>query len=325
MLSYSLIINLIFEVLNMKKDKKQLQNKRKYADAALQKIEDARLEFYGKYKFHNNLKLVVTVICFMAILLVIFLKEVIANGTFQGLPLIIAILALAVAYGYSVYVKRKFNNKMKTYFELYFKSINDYALSSKGFKDVELQKPGKITLDEFKECQLYKDVCEAGSRGLTTFKYNKVEMSVVDCAGNIKDAKRMRPVFVGKMVRAKASYKGEKPVIIYLKGNDRALPPTNLEGIKKQEEDKKMIVYSNNEDYKKVLTAKARKTLEEIKTEKVLVDVAVSIYKGKAFAMLGYDDPLMVLPLQNEFDDAPTIKYKKDIEVVAKLLEALNK
>ena len=182
-----------------------------------------------------------------------------------------------------------------------------------------------VTLEEFNESNLYKDVVETGSRGLTNFKYKKQEISIVDCAGNVKAEKRMKPVFVGKMVRAKASYKGDVPVIVYLKGNERALPPTNVAEIKNVLEDQKMVVYSNYKDWKKVLTSGVMKALESIKTDKILVDVAISIANEKVFVMMGYDDPLMVLPLQNEFDYKPTEIYKKDIFAVSKLIEALNK
>lgn len=309
----------------MKKEKQNKAPRREYSHKSLQIIEDNRMMFWDKYKFHNTLKFVVFLLCLAVIIASIVVKSKIGDTGFSGLLLIPAVIALCAAYGYAVFVRKKFDKKMKSYFELYFTCINEYALSEKGFSNVELQKPGKITLEEFNECLLYKNVYEAGSRGLTTFKYNDTEMSIVDCAGNIKDAKRIRPVFVGKMVRAKASYKGEKPVIVYIKGNERSLPPTNLEGIKAQEEDTKMVVYSDYKDYKKVLTTDVRKALAALKTEEVLVDVAVCIYQSKVFIMLGYDDPLMVLPLQNEFNPGPTEKYKKDIEAVAKLVEALNK
>lgn len=309
----------------MKKDEQKEVQTPEYPHESLQLIEDTRKEFWKKYQLHNTLKFFVTVVCFLVILAAIILKNKLPGGDKSWIVLVVAILALGLAYGYALYVRKKFDRKMKTYFELYFSSINAYAMSGKAFSDVELQKPGKITVEEFNECLLYKDVFEAGSRGLTTYKFNKVEMSVVDCAGNIKDAKRVRPVFVGKMVRAKAAYKGATPIIVYIKGNERALPPTNLEGIKAQEEDKKMVVYSNYKDYNKVLTGEVRKALEAIKTETVLVDVAISIYKGKVFIMMGYDDPLMVLPLQTTFNSKPTEKYKKDIEAVGKLVEALNK
>ena len=41
--------------------------------------------------------------------------------------------------------------------------------------------------------------------------------------------------------------------------------------------------------------------------------------------MLGYDDPLMVLPLQQEFDYKPTEIYKGNMGVICKVIEALNK
>lgn len=309
----------------MKKEKQNKTPRREYPNKSLQIIEDNRLMFYDKYKFHNTLKFVVFLLCLGVIIASIVVKSKLEDGGFSGLLLIPAVVALCGAYGYAIFVKKRIDKKMKAYFELYFNCVNEYALSEKGFSDIELQKPGKITLDEFNESLLYKNVVEAGSRGLTKFKYNQIEMDVVDCAGNIKDAKRIRPVFVGKMVRSKASYKGDKPVIVYLKGNDRALPPTNVSEIKLQEEDTKMVIYSDNKDYKKVLNSDVKKALNAIKTEEILVDVAVSIHNSKVFIMLGYDDPLMVLPLQSEFNPEPTEKYKTDIEAVAKLVEALNK
>ena len=127
------------------------------------------------------------------------------------------------------------------------------------------------------------------------------------------------------MLRAKAKYEGDIPVFVYLKGNDRALPPTNMEGIENVQEDQQMVIYTNYKDWKKVLNPNTLKAISAIKTDKLLVDVAFSIYGGKLFVMMGYDDPLMVLPLQQEFDYKPTESYKKDMAVIAKAVEALSK
>ena len=300
-----------------------------YPHPSLQKVEDERKVFWKSYRVHNTLKLVVMMICLAAIIVsfIVFPNTALKNNPplQTGLTIGVAILALGLTYGYSLYVRKKFERKMREYFDLYFRSCNEYVFESDDFREVELQDNGKITLDEFNECGLYKDVIESGSRGLTTFKFKGIDMSIVDCAGNIKAEKRMRPVFVGKMLRAKAKYEGELPVIVYLKGNDRALPPTNLEGIHNVQEDQQMAIYSEYQDWKKVLTGPVMKALQAIKTDKLLVDVAVNVYGGKVFVMMGYDDPLMVLPLQTEFDYKPTESYKKDMALVCKLVEALNK
>ena len=309
-------------------NKPEVVEENKYPHPSLQKVENEREIFWKSYKTHNTLKMIVMMICLAAIIVafIVFPKVLADKPALQtGLTIIVAILALGGTYGYSVFVRKKFDRKMKVYFDLYFNSVNDYVFESKEFSEVELQVPGKITLEEFNECKLYKDVIEAGSRGLTRFKYKGLEMSIVDCAGNVKAEKRMKPVFVGKMLRAKASYKGETPVFVYLKGNERALPPTNMEGIKNVLEDQKMVVYSDYKDWKKVLTAPVMKAIEAIKTNKILVDLALAIYKEKVYVMMGYDDPLMVLPLQTEFNVKPTSIYKKDLSEVVKLVEVLNK
>ena len=300
----------------------------KYPHPSLQKVEDERQVFWKSYKAHNTLKLVVMMLCLAAIVVafIVFPKVLSSNPSLQtGLTITVAIAALGATYGYSVFVRKKFDRKMKVYFDLYFRSINDYVFEDKVFSDVELQVPGKITLDEFNECRLYKDVIEAGSRGLTTFKCKGLEASIVDCAGNVKAEKRVKPVFVGKMVRANASYEGEKPVYVYLKGNERALPPTGIDEVKNVFEDQKMVVRSEYKEWKKVLNGTVMKAIEGIKVDKILVDVAFAIYSGTVYIMMGYDDPLMVLPLQNEFDVKPTEIYKKDMAAIAKVLEALNK
>lgn len=300
----------------------------KYPHASLQKVEDERQIFWKSYKTHNTLKLVVMIICLAAIVVafIVFPKVLSSNPKLQtGLTIMVALLALGGTYGYSVFVRKKFDRKMKVYFDLYFRSVNEYVFEDKVFSEVELQTPGKITLDEFNECKLYKDVIESGSRGLTTFKCKGVEASVVDCAGNVKAEKRVKPVFVGKMIRSKASYEGDAPVFVYLKGNERALPPTGIDEVKNVLENEKMVVRSDYKDWKKVLNGTVMKAIESIKVDKILVDVAFAIYGGKVYIMMGYDDPLMVLPLQTEFDAKPTEIYKNDMAAIAKVLEALNK
>ena len=186
----------------MKKEETKVEvvEETKYPHQALQTVEETRGIFWKSYKTHNTLKMIVMVVCLALIVVAFFVfPTFIKDSKVQtGLTIGVAVLALAGTYAFSVYVRRKFERKMKSYFDLYFRSCNEYVYGEKPFSEVELQTPGKITLDEFNECKLYKDVIEAGSRGLTTFKYNGIEMSVVDCAGNVKAEKRIKPVLLAK-------------------------------------------------------------------------------------------------------------------------------
>lgn len=299
-----------------------------YETKSLEEIELERQKFFKTFSVQNTLKWVISLICIAAIVVgcIVIPNLQLNNDSLKtGLMLGIVFVALAGTLGYSVFTKRSMNSRMRKYFSFYYKKINEYAFDQDGFKNPVLQEPGKIDLDLFRDMNLYKDVIDVGSRGLTEFEYNGIPMRIVECAGNIKAEKRMRPVFVGKMIHCAASYLGEQSIVIYFKGNEKALPPTNVNELKVIEDNTKYIIYSNSGDAKKVINAKVKKLLDGIKMNKYLIDLAISIHDGKIYACLGYDDPLMILPLQKQFDPKPNEQYKKDLGEIIKVLEAFNK
>ena len=86
-----------------------------------------------------------------------------------------------------------------------------------------------------------------------------------------------------------------------------------------------MIIYTENKKYESVVNAKTRQLISELVTNNVLVDVSISITKGKTYFCLGYDDCLMVLPLQDKFNPLPVYKFKKDMQIIAEIITNLNK
>lgn len=306
----------------------EVQNQKKsYCHPSLQKVEDERSEFLKSYKKNNSIKVIIVAVCFILIIVAcIVLPNVIDNTKLTGgLTLGLMVVALLITFIFSSFSKKIMNEKMKVYFENYYKNTNDFVFDDEKFENVKLSNPGKINLDQFNDNRLYKDVFEVGSRGLTEFEYNKIPMAVVDCAGNVKKEKRVGPVFVGKYLFGASTYLDDDIIVIYLKGNEKALPPTNLEGIEKVFGDEVYEIYTNSKKWEKVLTKKVIDTILELKTNFLLIDVAISIYGGRSFVLMGYDDPMMVLPLQHEYDSKPVEQYKKEIAVACKIVEALNK
>lgn len=299
-----------------------------YSAKPLEEIEQERQKFFKTFRVQNTLKWIISLICIAAIVVgCIVVPNVIKDNDNlkTGLMLGIVVVALAGTFGYSVFTKRSMNGKMKKYFNFYYKKVNEFAMDQEGFSEPVLQEPGKIDIDFFRDTNLYKDIVDVGSRGLTEFEYNGIPMRIVDCAGQIKDDKRMRPVFVGKLLHCATKYLGEQSIVIYFKGNERALPPTNVSELKVVEDNTKYIIYSNSADVKKIVKPAIKKMLDGIEMNKVLVDLAISMHDGKIFVCFGYDDPLMVLPLQNQFDPRPNEQFKKDLGKVIKVVEALNK
>lgn len=301
-----------------------------YSHPALQDIENERQKFDKVFRLQNTFKWVVSLIAIAGIIFgCIGIPNIITDVNLAnlktGLMIGILVFSLALMLVYSVVTKRMMNKKTKSYFTFYYNKINEFVLTENGFENPVLQEPGKVDIDFFRDINLYKDVIDVRSRGLTEFEYNKMPLRIVEAAGNIKDEKRVCPVFVGKVLHGACKYLGEQTIVVYFKGNDRSLPPTNVNELKLLEDNVKYSIWSNNKDWKKVLKPAILKMFDYIETNKYLVDLAFSMHDGKIFVCFGYDDPLMVLPLQNQFNPEPNEQYKKDLVEIIKVVEALNK
>ncbi|MDY0100528.1 MAG: hypothetical protein WCZ47_04555 [Bacilli bacterium] len=291
-----------------------------YEEEQFVEIEKAREIFLKQYKSQNVIKWIVSIAALALIIVgwLIFLDKSIY------LTIGSIALSLLLILGYNFIIKRYLNGKMKTYFDVFYNNTTSYIFDENKYEDVKSAVENKIEPVQFIENNIYKDVVQVGSRNLTTYEYKKMTIQVCDAAGQVKAQKGLKPVFVGKYFMAPNLYKGEEPIIIYLKGNEKSLPPTNIEHLNVISDDKVMAVYSNNDAASKFLTKQVMSALKKIKTDDVLIDVAISIQKEKTFVCAGYDDTLMVLPLEHPFDPKPTKNYKEDLEKFSEFIYALN-
>jgi len=296
-------------------------------DSRLQKIEDVRVVLNDKYKKHSILK---NVVVFAALLIVGFACLGVTNlvsdskvGT--ALMVILVVLAIAGMLLYSTLIKKKMDKLMKNYLETYYKEMNEYTFEDSQYHDVELQKPAQLNKTQFDENLMFKDTVSVGSRGLTSLTYKDLPIMICDAASQYNNGKRLAVSFAGKYLFTKASYEKEEPIIIYLKGDERTLPPTNVEGYELVSDDDGILIWTNNKEWEKTINASFKKALKGIELNKYLVDVSLSVYSGRVFVCMGYDDALMVLPLQNSVRPAPYDSFKEDLKSVLKVVEVLNK
>lgn len=297
-----------------------------YASSHLEKIETSRAAFLKTYRLQNTLKWIVSFICIAAI---VFGAIVVPNliGGQNGTIAMVAILFVALlgTVLYSVLTKRYINRKMKEYFDTYYECVNSFVFEGDDFQDVKVQSPGKIEKETFVASNLYKDVHQVGSRGLTELKYHDIPVAICDAAAQVMKEKRLIPVFVGKFLYAASNFDNDDPIYIYFKGDKRALPPTNMDGVEVVSENKKCIIYTNNKNWEKYINGNVNRILSSIKMNKELVDLSISLQKGTIYVCMGYDDPLMVLPLQNQFNPRPNELFKADVKNVLRLIEEFNK
>ena len=298
-----------------------------YDSEPLARIEEERKVFLSKYKKQNSLKWVVSLLALAAVITIWIVIPNVAGGESWSMPVMISSIVgiLALLLLYTFWIRRSLNTKMKQYFLTFYSESNKFVFDQEGFDKVEAQIPDKINKEQFTDSELYKDIIEVGSRGLTAFEYKGIPAMVCDCAGQIKTEKRIAPAFVGKYLFAASNYEGDDPIIVYIKGDKRSLPPTNVEDKKAVHDDNKFIVWTNNSKWESVINTAFKKLIGQVKLSNDLVDLAISITKGRMFIAMGYDDPLMVLPLEKPYNPNPVKTYKKDIAVIAKFIELLNK
>ncbi len=297
-----------------------------YDSEELQAIEDERVKFLGEYRSGNRLK---SIIFFIVMFLMVGTFIIIPNvgqGAAWQLPVMIsvAVVLLGCVLGFSFLTRKKMTQKMRNYFSIFYGNMNKYVFGSKSFDKVVFENPGKIEDHLFLDSNLYKDVLEVRSRGATTFEYEQKPVLVCDCAGSVKTDKRIAPIFVGKYLVTGNKYEGKDPIYIYIKGDQRSLPPTNLEEVKVVKDDATMAIYSNDSKWEKTLNTKVMKIVHSMKPNKELVDIAISIQPGTTYIALGYDDPLMVIPLDRPFNQEPVKGYKKDVLKACQLAKELD-
>ena len=291
-----------------------------YETDNLKNIEAAREIFLKQYKVQNIVKWLVSIVSLglivLAWLVLLPINLYLAIGTI-GLSLLLILL-------YNFFIKRYLNGKMKIYFDAFYKNTTEFIFEGADYSDVEFKVENKIEPIQFTENNIYADVIQVGSRNLTTYKYKGLPISVCDAAGQTKSAKSLVPVFVGKYFMAENSYDQDEPIIVYLKGNEKALPPTNVAHHEVISDDNVLAIYSNNKEALKFVNKKVQTALKKIHTDDILVDVAVAIQKGKTFVCAGYDDILMVLPLEKPFNPKATRNYKDDLAVISEFISTLK-
>lgn len=303
------------------------QDSYEYQDLALDEIEKARKDFYSSYKKMNRWKIALSIVGLAIIVLFWILPNVLHwGGANSMVPMMVSLGVAAgvlVALGVMSYVTRKGNDKkIKAYFSVLYGKLNAYLFSGLPVGEIQGSADSKITKEEFQANGMYPKVISIGSRDNITFTYRDMDCSLADCAAQKDAGKAMQTVFVGKYLRTANSFQGsENGLVLYFRGNKRALPPESLPNLNLLEKNKTYAIYGDPSD-KKFITPKIRGLLKGIHTNKVLVDVAIAIKPGKTYFALGYEDSLMVLPMQKPFNPGPTQEYKEELAFFLELAYA---
>lgn len=294
-----------------------------YADENLAGIEKARLAFHDAYKKSGIIRWIITAVVLVVIVLGYILPLYIESWKDFSMVITLVVLGVAVVAlaVYSIFSNRAMKKALAVYIDEYYRLTNAFVFAGQDISDVQGTVETKLNPDDFKAAGLYKDVFKVGSRESLVFKYKGLSVALADAAGQVKGAKALQTVFVGKFLMAPNTYKGPS-LIVYLKGNARALPPTTISGTP-LEDHRDFVVYGEKGS-KKALSPRFRAALGQLNTNDTFVDCAISIQEGRTYIAMGYEDNLMILPEDKPFNPAPTEQFREDFVKILAVIDVLN-
>lgn len=295
-----------------------------YKDENLQKIEDARANFYKVYKKNNTIKWIVALVGMIVVvagwLIPNYIPAISSNSSLSfGITIGVAAVALIGILVYNNFAKKKNQASLDVYFNDYYKYNNEYVFGD-SVTNIQGGVSNKLDADLFKASEIYSDIYKVGSRDCLSFELDGRPVVYSDAAAQIKGKKTLRTVFVGKFLAFDNNWKGGD-ILIYFKGNKRALPPTNLEGREVYSDKKNLVIYGGAST-KKFLTKPVRETLSKFEMNTTLVDMTIAVREGKTYVAMGYEDTLMVLPMEKPFNPAPTEQLASDTKKMFDFIRA---
>ncbi len=295
-----------------------------YESPELEAVEEARKNFHKIYKKLNIIKWVITAVG-LALIAAGWIIPTAIGGINSNLTMYIslgvtAVVLVAISV-YSVIFRKKVNAQMKVYFKEYYDHTCAYVYPQ-SVENLKGTVDDKLPEDTFINSGIYTNVAKVGSRAYMTFSYKGFNASISDAAAQKKGERQLETLFVGKFIYFDGITSNDD-LLIYIKGNKRALPPNSLKGRKLIEDSKTMVIYGNGKA-KSLLTKKVRDALSKFDTNKTFIDMAIAINEKGLFFAVGYEDDLMVLPLEKPFNPAPTRQNKGDIQKILDFVDALT-
>lgn len=286
-----------------------------YDNKLLEDIEKARAVWAKGSRLGSIIKVIVSVVALSAIIIGWVIPANVLGPDAGQTPLYVALGcaggAVAVMFITSMLIKHRNKGLVADYFRGFYAGFDGYAFEGLDIDNITGNVEQKISKEEFEAGKIFLNTHSVGSRDSHSFTYKKVDCALCDAAGQEERSDRTVAVsFVGKYLRMhNHANVSEDGVIIYVKGNERAIPPSAILQREPAIEKPRYNVYGSMKDINNI-PAEFMEKVEGIRTDKLLIDVTISIQKGRTYFYIGYEDTLMILPNRDHFNPNYLIAYK---------------
>lgn len=288
----------------------------------VEKVEMNRDVLYTYFRKQKNINKILFIISLVAIVgvYIIFAQQ------FE-LALVISVVILLAVFGYTFMAKRKLTAMTNIYIKVYFGLMSDYIFAEKSFQDIANDYQGKIEKEEIAKSRVIKDIYSAGNRNVTKGLIDGYPFTSCDTAIKIQMDNKPVLAFIGKyyVIDSPKEIKGR--AIVYIKGKFEGAGPTDIDDLEKIDsfDIKNAVVYgSKDHNLSAFLTRKNIKILNSFSPKGVLTDITFSFVDGKIHVLANYEDSLMVVPMQVEFNDEAFKQARSDALKIEQIISNLK-
>ena len=281
-------------------------------------IEEARKDLYKAYSTSRKVSNILMIVVVAAIAGIMFL--IISNN--QILKIVGYCLAGALVVGmilYYVLNRKKLPNKIKEYVPFVMKLINDQMFSSPEFKDLKNNPEEKLAMDDLIGDGVFKDATGINSRNIVRGTYKGHHFLYAEAALTRPSSRKQQvpPLFVGKYLSVPNQMKFDGRFIFTFKNPKSPVDlPNNIEDLALLEDKEDLAVYGPQDaNYHDVIDNKVLAQLRKLKIEGHLLNVNVVFWGGHTAIYLSYDDPILSVPFDKEFDKAAYEQTFEDFKI----------
>lgn len=286
-----------------------------------QVIEEGRLAFTKKYKDgRRNSYIAMGVVVALAIMAVIFIGFNQMGFKIAGWSTIgVAVVGMIVFY---IVTRNQLPSATKEYIALVNNELNKRNFSDTKFSDVYTDKNEKLEASENISDNIYLNITNIASRNVINGKFAGRTFKVGDCGLYSGAGKNRTSLFVGKYVSYPNDLHFENRYILVLKGSSAVDQPNDMADLKLLSDDDGLLIYGKenakpNADLGKDFIS----AIKKISVDNHLLNANFVIWSGHCSAYLSYDDPIMTLPFEKEFNKEPNEQYAHNLLAVLSAFE----
>ena len=268
-------------------------------------IEEARQSLHKSYQKSRRLSsilMIVVVLALCGIMFMIIQQNQILKYVGYG-------LAGALVVGMIVYYvinRNRLPNRIKEYVPFVAEKLNHEMFSKPGFDGIKTNPEEKLAMDDLIGDGVYTEATSINSRNIVRGTYRGHHFTYAEAALLRPSSRKQQvpPLFVGRYITVPNQIKFDDRYIFVFKNpkqpNDL---PNNTADLAVLEEKEEFVVYGpEGSNYHDVIDNKIISQLKKLNVEGHLLNVNVVFWGGHTAVYLSYDDPILAVPFEKEFD-----------------------